>query len=46
MNTSGFGEGEIAMKGSVNTGFKLFKVSKEFGASLEEVEPQPSGCAF
>jgi len=46
MNTSGFGEGEIALKGSVSTGFKLFKVNKGFASSLEGVEPQPSGCAF
>lgn len=46
MNTSGYGEGEIAMKGSVSDGFLPFVILKEFGSSLERIDPQPNGCAF
>ena len=46
MNTSGYGEGEVAMRGSVDTGFNPFVLTKEFASNLETVAPQPSGCAF
>ena len=46
MNTSGYGEGEIAMRGSVEAGFLPFSVSSKFASNLEQQDPQPSGCAF
>ena len=46
MNTSGYGEGEVAMKGSVASGFQPFTISKEFAADIETKAPQPNGCAF
>lgn len=46
MNNAGYGEGEIAMKGSVKTGFNLFEMNADFGADLETMAPQPNGCAF
>ena len=46
MNTSGYGEGEIAMKGTVELGFESFVLSKDFAKSLESIAPQPTGCAF
>ncbi len=46
MNTTGYGKGEIAMKGSVETGFKPFVVVEEFASSLEKDSPLPNGCAF
>jgi hypothetical protein len=46
MNTTGYGEGEIAMKGTVEAGFQPFDIDKEFGAALESATPQPNGCAF
>jgi hypothetical protein len=46
MNTSGYGEGEVAMKGSVASGFQPFTISKELAADIEKELPQPNGCAF
>lgn len=46
MNTTGYGEGEIAMKGSVEAGFKSYLLAKDFANSVENDSPQPSGCAF
>lgn len=46
MNTTGYGEGEIAMKGSVEAGFKLYVLEKDFAYSVENDSPLPSGCAF
>jgi len=46
MNTTGYGEGEIAVKGSVENGFEPYIIAKEFGKELESVAPQPSACAF
>lgn len=46
MHPAGYGEGKIALKGSVTNGFTSLDVTADFGADLEEVEPQPSGCAF
>ena len=46
MYPSGYGEGKIAMKGSVANGFITVDVAIDFGAKLEDVVPQPNGCAF
>lgn len=46
MNTSGYGEGEVTMKGSVEAGFKPFVINSKFASSLEDNKPQPTGCAF
>ena len=46
MYPEGYGEGKIAMKGSVANGFYAFSVDSAFGDDLEEVDPQPDGCAF
>jgi hypothetical protein len=46
MHSAGYGEGPIAMKGSVADGFKAYDVALEFGSSLEKADPQPTGCAF
>ncbi len=46
MNNSGYGEGDIAMKGSVSSGFQSFTVSKDFASDLDKESPLPSGCAF
>ncbi len=46
MHPSGYGSGEIAMKGSEVTGFTVFEITEEFAITLEEQEPLPSGCAF
>jgi len=46
MHPSGYGSGEIAMKGSVKAGFTAFEVAEDFAEMLEEQEPLPSGCAF
>ena len=46
MHPGGYGEGEIAVKGSVAKGFTDYEVNNNFGKDLEEVEPQPDGCAF
>ena len=42
----GYGKEKIAMKGSVANGFTAFEIVEDFGADLEAVAPQPSGCAF
>jgi hypothetical protein len=46
MHPTGYGEGKIVMKGSVANGFIALDVAADFGADLEGVSPQPSGCAF
>jgi hypothetical protein len=46
MYPAGYGKGKIAMKGSVANGFGAFDIVEDFGADLEGVSPQPSGCAF
>lgn len=46
MNTLGYGEGEVAMKGSVASGFQGFVISKNFAADIEKESPQPNGCTF
>jgi len=46
MNTTGYGEGKIGLKGSVESGFEPYVITKEFGAALESESPQPTGCAF
>ena len=46
MNTLGYGDGEIAMKGSVISGFQQFTISKDFASDIEKESPQPNGCAF
>ena len=46
MHPSGYGEGIIAMKGSVDTGFSPLEIEVAFAAKLEMADPQPSGCAF
>ena len=46
MHPSGYGDGLIAMKGSVTNGFSPYEVEEGFGADLENADPQPTGCAF
>jgi len=46
MNNTGYGEGDIAMKGSIATGFQTFTISKDFASDLDKKAPLPSGCAF
>lgn len=46
MNNLGYGEGEVAMKGSVSTGFHPFTISKDLAADIEKELPQPTDCAF
>ena len=46
MHPSGYGQGLIAMKGTVAKGFLPFNTPDEFGSDLEKEKPQPSGCAF
>ena len=46
MHPLGYGEGLIAMKGSVANGFQTLEVAANFGPELEDSTPQPSGCAF
>lgn len=46
MNTFGYGEGEVAMKGSIASGFQPTTISKDFAADIEKESPQPNGCAF
>ena len=46
LNTLGYGEGEVAMKGSVISGFQPFTISKDFASDIEKESPQPNGCAF
>jgi hypothetical protein len=46
MHPLGYGEGLIAMKGSVADGFQALEVAANFGLGLEDSSPQPSGCAF
>lgn len=44
MNKSGYGG--HALKGSVISGFKSFKVQAGFAAEVETQPPLPDGCAF
>jgi hypothetical protein len=46
MHPGGYGEGKIAMIGSVANGFAAYEVDKEFGKDVEKADPQPNGCAF
>lgn len=46
MNTTGYGEGEVAMKGSVESGFQPLEIKKTFAAEVEKQAPLPTGCAF
>lgn len=46
MQPSGYGSGEIAMKGSVKAGFSEYEIGEDFAATLEDQDPLPSGCAF
>lgn len=46
MNTTGYGEGEVAMKGSVESGFETFSITSGFAADIETINPQPTGCTF
>ena len=46
MHPSGYGSGEIAMKGSVKTSFSEYGIAEDFAATLEDQDPLPSGCAF
>ena len=46
MHPSGYGSGEIAMKGSVKTSFSAYEIAEDFAATLEDQDPLPSGCAF
>jgi len=46
MYPTGYGDGKIAMKGSVTNGFQLFEIPGGFATDLENIAPQPSGCAF
>lgn len=44
MNTSGYGT--TVYKGSVSTGFIEDTVTTDFASDLEDLSPQPTGCAF
>lgn len=44
MSNSGYSR--RAMRGSVGGGFAAADLADDFGAALEQAEPQPSGCAF
>ena len=44
MNNSGYGG--IVFAGSVENGFAKVELDQSFGADLESMSPQPSGCAF
>jgi hypothetical protein len=44
MHPGGYG-GKV-MRGSVNGGFRHHSPSPGFGAGLEQLAPQPEGCAF
>ena len=46
MHTLGYGEGVIAMIGSVGKGFTAYEIPANFAVDLEKKSPQPSGCAF
>ena len=46
MHPTGYGDGIIAMKGSVANGFSPFDIPAGFGGNLEKDDPQPRGCAF
>ena len=40
----GYGEGSIAMKGSIINGFTAFEIPDGVGEALENIAPQPDGC--
>ena len=44
MNNSGYGT--VAFRGSVENGFVLTELDKDFASDLETISPQPSGCVF
>jgi len=46
MHPTGYGSGIIAMKGSVTNGFQPYELAAGFAIDLEDIAPQPSGCAF
>lgn len=46
MHPSGYGSGNIAMKGSVQSGFVEYNISGGFASDLENQAPLPAGCAF
>lgn len=46
MNTIGYGDGEIAMIGSVKDGFEPYDLPKGFGVAFKNQDPLPTGCAF
>ena len=46
MHPAGYGEREIAMKGSVASGFMAIDVTKDFAKDIEGLAPQPTGCAL
>ena len=46
MNAIGYGDGKVAMKGSIISGFQQFTISKDFASDIEKESPQPNGCAF
>jgi len=46
MHPSGYGEGNVAMKGSIINGFTAFEIPDGFGKDLEKIDPQPNGCTF
>jgi len=44
MNSVGYGG--LMLMGSVQDGFEHVEVEADFGSNLEQVSPQPEGCAF
>jgi len=46
MHPTGYGNGKIAMKGTVAAGFKNIEITEGFGEALELAQPLPNGCAF
>lgn len=46
LHPSGYGDGLITMKGTVDGGFRKFEAPKGFASELEKQQPQPTGCAF
>lgn len=46
MNTTGYSYGNIAFKGTIEGGFAPYSMPVDFYKELENIDPQPSGCAF
>ncbi len=44
MHPSGYGD--VAFKGSIQTGFQEIELSPDFASELENLPPLPEGCAF